>query len=386
MLFKTNPLFGSGKRIFCYFLLIWLGIVPRAFSEFQGLWVIRSSMVSRESIDKMIDWATRNKYSDIFVQVRGRGFAFYNSKIVPKSPLIKEDFDPLDYTINKAHHAGLKVHAWLNVYLLWSAPKPPKNSEHLIHSGEDWFACNTDNLYYFSQGLGSILAHRSKEGIYLSSAHPNVNSYLLRVFQEVYQFYNVDGIHLDYVRYENSNYDFNPTARQIYIKEFGYDPLSLFDGRYKGDEFDFQQKMDEWLQFKSDAVTDLVRALRQNIRNDDRNILLSAAVKPDPHKARTTFSQDWATWITEDYVDFVLPMNYTKDMLYFNDALQKIRRLKLLDKVYMGIATYNQNSYEVVSKIYKSRANGVRGFCVFSYDNLVDKPDFTRSVVKALHR
>ena len=38
----------------------------------------------------MIQFAVLNRFNNIVVQVRGRGDAFYNSKFVPKSSLIKE--------------------------------------------------------------------------------------------------------------------------------------------------------------------------------------------------------------------------------------------------------------------------------------------------------
>ena len=48
------------------------------------LWVVRTSMVSKESIDQMVQYAVINRFNNIVVQVRGRGDAFYNSKFVFK--------------------------------------------------------------------------------------------------------------------------------------------------------------------------------------------------------------------------------------------------------------------------------------------------------------
>jgi len=358
-----------------------------AFADnFQGLWVVRSSMVSKESIDKVIDYATQHGYTDLFVQVRGRGFAFYHSNLVPLSPLASDKINPLDYVVKKGHEAGLKIHAWLNVYLLWSASYLPSEKRHIVNQQTDWVAHHLNYFLNDTKKTGTILDHRINEGIYLSPANAEVEAYLLDLFGEVIQYYDVDGIHLDYVRYQDEKYDFNPTIRQKFQTQHGYDPVTLFDGRYDGDEYDFNQKNAEWQSFRSGAITQTVKYLRRAIRNSGRQIALSAAVKPDPNEAKTRFGQDWVAWIQKDYIDFAIPMNYTADMLHFNNALQKIRRLNLLDKVYMGLATYNQNSYEVISKIYKSRANGVRGFCIFSYDNLIEKPRYTRTIHKALQR
>ena len=42
--------------------------------------------------DAMV-YAYQAGYNIVFVQVRGRGYAYYNSNIVPKHPKINPDFD-----------------------------------------------------------------------------------------------------------------------------------------------------------------------------------------------------------------------------------------------------------------------------------------------------
>ena len=59
------------------------------------LWVVRTALIAEKNIDEMIQFATLNRINNIIVQVRGRGDAYYNSKIVSKSNLIKnKEFDP----------------------------------------------------------------------------------------------------------------------------------------------------------------------------------------------------------------------------------------------------------------------------------------------------
>ena len=73
--------------------------------HFEGryLWVVRNTLSSEDSIDRMLDFATINRFNNILVQVRGRGDAYYKSDIVPKSHLLKDiNFDPLAYLIPKA--------------------------------------------------------------------------------------------------------------------------------------------------------------------------------------------------------------------------------------------------------------------------------------------
>ena len=92
----------------------------------RALWVVRDDMVSKELIDKFISFSIKYNYKHIFVQIRGRGDAYYKSNLVPRSHLLmKNNFDPLEYLISKTKDLNLKVHAWFNVYYLWSSPNKP---------------------------------------------------------------------------------------------------------------------------------------------------------------------------------------------------------------------------------------------------------------------
>ena len=51
-------------------------------------------MKSKDEIDSAMVHAYQAGYDIVFLQVRGRGDAFYDSKIVSKNHLIKSDFDP----------------------------------------------------------------------------------------------------------------------------------------------------------------------------------------------------------------------------------------------------------------------------------------------------
>ena len=113
---------------------------------FEGryIWVVRNTLTSKDNIDRMLAFATINRFNNILVQVRGRGDAYYKSDIVPKSHLLKDvNFDPLAYLIPKAKEKGINVHAWVNAYILWSSDKKPIQSNHLVNINPNWIDQNT---------------------------------------------------------------------------------------------------------------------------------------------------------------------------------------------------------------------------------------------------
>ena len=118
--------------IFPAFFLL-LGLTQTLIARpVQGIWVVRHSITTPQKVRELVEFASTNGYTDLFVQVRGRADAYYNSLIVPRSTLLRsKTYDPLQDIIPQAHAKNIKVHAWVNMYLAWSARKLPADLTHL---------------------------------------------------------------------------------------------------------------------------------------------------------------------------------------------------------------------------------------------------------------
>ena len=348
------------------------------------LWVVRTSMVSKESIEKMVQYAVINRFNNIVVQVRGRGDAFYNSKFVPKSSLIKQlDFDPLAYLIPLAKKKGLDVHVWLNTYLLWSSSVRPLQSEHLINTQSKWIDQNDVGQLNMNDLLNKNKNRKNGfEGIYLSPAHPKVNSYLLSVFKELAEEYDIDGIHLDYIRYHDSGYGKNPYSIASYKK---YNSSNSEISSSSLDRFSSQQ----WNDFKRKSITDLVSATKDMITLINPKIELSAAVKPSLYEARERFYQEWDVWLVAGYLDKAFLMNYATDLrafaanidIMYDNLPKKYRR-----KIVMGISTYNQNSDEALTKVKYTKVTRFSSVAFFSYNSLAQNKTYFQKIKNYIYK
>ncbi len=378
VLFTALLLFGAGNK------------VPAAEATHRGMWIIRDQLLKKESVDQFINFAERNGFTDLFVQVRGRGDAFYRSSIVPLSPAIVDpSFDPLQYILEQAHPRNIKVHAWLNTYILWSSDDKPTDPQHLLLQHPEW--CTVD-----SDGKKDI--HRKEkefrdnniEGVYLSPLVPEVKTYLVEIIRELVEKYNVDGVHLDYIRYPKDSYDFNEVGRQRFKDIYGVDPIllsitnkSFFSGM---EAKTIEQLMEKWNDFRRDAITELVIDAREVIIATRKPIALSAAVKPDPVEARYYFYQDWEKWLKSAYLDFAVPMNYTKSSEQFEEILNKFDPLILKDKIWMGIAVYNQGRYDALTKVLIAHSNGFNNLVFFSYESFANQPNYFPTLMRAFNR
>lgn len=152
--------------------------------EFRALWVLRNTLVSREGIDRMLRQADRAGFNVLFVQVRGRGDAFYASSLEPRAEaLTDETFDPLAYLVSEAHKRRFGVHVWLNTFLVWSAPWQPTNPSHVMLSHPDWVAVLSDGRSLANLSRSEIEA-MGIEGVFLAPGNPDVREHIRAVVKE----------------------------------------------------------------------------------------------------------------------------------------------------------------------------------------------------------
>jgi len=357
--------------------------------ETRCLWIVRESMYNESTIDSALVYAYQSNYDIVFVQVRGRGYAFYDSEIVPKHPKIDPGFDPLEYTITLGNALGIEVHVWMNSYILWSSKYEPENIHHLYHVHKEWTEANIHGKMDSKINL-SVPQSRQWEGIYLSPLHPEVNPYLLSVYSEIIYEYNVDGIHLDYIRFQDEMYGYNKNGMDIFEKLYDINPRNIIRGipTRLGWDQEFADSMKvAWKQFRQDAVSELVNDIFGSIQQSGKNISLSAAVKPNLVEARNRWNQDWGRWVQEGYIDFVVPMNYFKDIRHFNNSVQIMKsnlHIDDMNRIIMGISTHNQDAQSAADKILLSRLNGFKGVSIFSYNAHKNNLEWFRPVTEAL--
>jgi len=351
-----------------------------AFKD-RCLWVVRYSLASKSSIDEMIEFAIEHNFNQIFVQVRGRGDCLYKSSWVPRSEILKtENFDPLDYVLKKAHKHQLKVHAWVNVYMLWSAKESPKDEQHLFNRNPEWLdAVEGESQKYILSDIRSPLDASGKEGFYLAPHHPSVNPYLLAVMKDLLNNYEVDGIHLDYVRFKNEYHGYN----------FG--GIEKLNTTINTEKYEFpkmnprssskQNLRDEFL---LNSITEFVLKLKSFIKNNHKNVVLSAAVKPNLEHSSQRYFQEWDMWLSGGIIDWVLVMNYHP---LFDEFVNNINLIKEyisedeMDKIIMGVALYNQTEDVAVKKINYSYDVGFSGIALFSYNAITEQINKLSSVL-----
>jgi hypothetical protein len=203
-------------------------------SEVRALWVTRSSMTSPASIATLVKTAHDQGFNTLLVQVRGRADAYYLTDLEPRpADLARQPagFDPLASVLAQAKVQGIHVHAWLALNLVSSAVDLPSAPDHLVYRHPEWLmvprpiAQEIARLDPSNPGYVGKIARWTRgqleavEGLYASPLQPEAAAYTERVVADLARRYDLDGIHLDYARYPNQQFDYSRFA----IAEFRAD-------------------------------------------------------------------------------------------------------------------------------------------------------------------
>ncbi len=368
-----------GKQFF-FLILIYLFCTGNFVSAsdapepLRGLWVIRHVLTSPQKIDSMLALARRCGFTDLFVQVRGRGDAYYNSKYEPKARAIADPtFDPLEYLLDRTEGDSLRIHAWVNVFYIWSADKLPGDQNHLVNRQADWLARPLNQRNVLSDYPRSM-KRVGAEGLYISPMLPQAQQYLIRLCTDLLGSYPVAGLHLDYIRYPNQDFDVHPYILRQFRHRYIIDPTRFLRD---GDEFartytlaGYESYFGLWRRYLMDGLSGFVEKMAAAVREEFPDVLLTAAVKPDIVTAHWKYYQDWDRWLREGWLDYAVPMNYAVDSETFRERLNQYVDKIPLNKCLVGISLYNQPPEDAIDKINLLFTLRNAGFVLFSYDQL----------------
>jgi uncharacterized lipoprotein YddW (UPF0748 family) len=319
------------------------GAQPR--SEVRGFWVdtFNTTLNNHADVTAVVDRAEAANANTIFAQVRRRGDSWYLNSLEPladRTP-IQPGFDPLQDLIIEAHARGLEVHAFVIANAIWNrAPNvfPPTDPNHVFnrHGGYDpatnTIAQDPDNwltrtlIPDGTPGTGiAFHGHRFVSDFWIDPGHPDAASYTVDVLMHLVRNYDVDGLHLDRIRYPEISIAGQTPATGTSI---GYNGISVarFQRHYglPSDAPPPAQNDPRWNQWRRDQVTNLVRRIYLDALAIRPRIKLSAALiafgsGPTTEagwlsaEAYWRVYQDWRAWTEEGIIDIAIPMIYQRD-------------------------------------------------------------------------
>ena len=243
---------------------------------------------SREDISAFVAMAARHQVKVISVLVKqdedgfiSSGQVFYRSKIAPIAPGYMR-LDVLQVMLEEAHARGIQVRAWMPQFHDQVAARQ--------HPGWQMMALRDGQVRAFS-GSGN-------EEYFVNPLNPKVQQYELGLIREVVENYAVDGIMLDWLRFDDFNMDMGESTRAAFKAKTGIDPLEI-------DLASENPARAAWNEFRTDGIGAYARAVRASL---PKGMLLGVYILPPEF---IECGQDAAKF--NNQVDFISPMCYNRD-------------------------------------------------------------------------
>lgn len=342
------------------FIILLLAAGACGAGEVRGAWVTawNPGFLTPAETDATFAAAKKAKINTLFIQVRKTGDAYYNSHIEAKDPSLPENYDPLDYIIRKAHSEGIKVHAWVNVCRIWRGKTLPQDPKHVVNLHPDWL--NKDST-------GSRMA---SEGIFIDPGVPDARDYVVSVIKDIVINYDVDGIHLDYIRYPGKDWGYSQVALERFAKQTGMTEKPAFNDP-------------TWCKWRRGQVTALVSEIRKTVKKIKPGVKLTAATIAwrdckldftDCAPYNLTY-QNWHGWLNDGLLDGNVPMNYRSDSSsagaqQFRAWLNGFKKWGGGKPTYVGIDIYHNDVKGIMRQVQAIKAAKLAGFALFSLNDL----------------
>jgi uncharacterized lipoprotein YddW (UPF0748 family) len=353
-----------------------------------------SSAVRQKGAEAVAERLAEHHINRVFFLVKGfSGQVCYPSKVAP-SP--ESGQDCLKEIVAACHKRGIELHAWyvFNSDNSW-AEHHPEDAMYHVGKPDAW-------------DKGPYSKKNGSPSIPICPLSTGYRSYLKRQIQEVLGAYEVDGIHLDYIRYGHLCYCFCPRHQAAAATE-GIDLAKVREAAYKTCYAPKKQSdlyfslyragdrdITRWVGMREQEINLAVKEVRELVKARKPSLVLSASFMPeggelDDAYARCHYAQNYAT--AGGQLDYILPMTYWNSperiAQIARNAEQKSHRpvysgLWASEKLASPPIKEGQNgssptpppkapTLQLRDDVQTLREQGIKGFVLFQYGTMTDR-------------
>lgn len=259
----------------------------------------------RAAVHQELTWLCENGFTDVFVQVRSNGDAYYRSRVYPRAASWSQDFDPFQVFLEENQQVGLQVHAWINPYRCQTAGQMLKIPD--TYPTRMWAQEQAESIVQVSGRW------------YLNPADEHAQALICTGAQELLDGYDIAGLHID-------DYFYPTTEPELDAAAFA------------------ASRSEDLTAWRTEQVNTLVAALYAQAHAADR--IFSISPRGDPAASAQLLYADPETWCSQSgYCDWILPQLYygfDNETCGFAEMLALWQGMVQTDRVRLipGICTY----------------------------------------------
>ncbi len=326
----------------------------------RGVWMWPES-IEKEDVREVVRHCFRAGFTDLFFLTKGlSGKVSFHSSVAPGNG----ERDLLAELLPCAHSLGLRVHAWLTATC--------DDHYKLLHP--------ESGRFHYTRGRDKGLISLYDEGY---------RTYMERLVGELCRKYDIDGLHLDYIRYNHLMYGWDDNDLKRYAAA-GADLgalkalMELACQPDKGGE----KLLMEALRAQDPSVQAFARTRREDVRffaqalctaagREKDGLIFSAALMPEGAYEDTAFAdlhygQSYAD--AARLMDWSLPMAYS--LAYGRDGawVRSVTEgaLRFGNRFISGLHAYDGATAQSLRlDLAALRGSGCDGFCLFRWGTFV---------------
>ncbi len=338
--------------------------------EIRAIWLDRGTIVkarNEQGLAQVFDRLSQAGINTVFFETINAGYTVYPSKVAPQQNPLTRNWDPLKSAVKLAHERRMELHAWV-----WVFAAGNQRHNKILGIGANYpgpvLAANPDWAGYDRRGK-MIPPGQNKP--FFDPANPQLRQYLLNQYEEIVTRYNVDGLHLDYIRYpfqdhqRNRSYGYGKAARAIFKERYGVDPRKISPRQ--------RSMWQKWTAFRTQQIDSFVARVSQKMRQKKPDLIMSVAVFPLPEQERIKkLQQHWEVWAQRGDIDLIVPMTYALDTPTFSRLARPWIVSKKLGSTLLvpGIRLLNLPTLGAFDQVQLIRDLPVGGYALFAAENL----------------
>lgn len=348
---QYDRVLATGRLLDTILMECYARTCPPRRGEFRGLWNHSGTGLYPGNWDATCRVLAQNGMTAIFPHVQRPWSAHYLRTSLAPSTIATSLGDQLDACLPSARRLGIEVHAWVICWNLEGAPAP------LL------------DRYRREKRLQTSAGGETVN--WLCPSDPRNRTFQQNAILELASRYNVDGIHLDYIRYPSRDSCFCAGCRQRFEQATGHRVR-----KWPGD-VQSGSAAEAYRRWRAEQITGWLSELRRNLKRAAPAMRLSAAVYPGFPGCRDSIGQDWGEWARRDLVDLLCPMSYTDRTAQFEQwcgtqaSFPGVRE-RLLAGIGVTANESRLNAAQVIDQIAVLRRESLRGFLLFDANRTVE--------------
>jgi len=318
--------------------------------ETRAMWLDYAAIAqakTSENLSKVINELADLNFNLLLPEIiyQGRTISKTLSEMTgyPLSELFEEwEEDPLQIIISEAHKRGMEVHPWVWTFAIAHTSPSPMMSLHPEWLEKDKFG----NIYSESQT------------VWLSHSNQEARNFIKNAILVLVKEFDVDGIHLDYIRYASDYMGYDESTIKKFYEESGIDPFTI--EKYSPEEV-------TWQLWRENLVTSFVHEIYREVKTIKPEIIVSAAIGPSLSESRLKYKQNWGNWAQNHYIDVLFPMGYKSSLEDLEIVLDEQKIYSRYVLIYPGLAAFSlRDQDEMMKQIEVVKEKGFPGVATFS--------------------